>query len=200
VGSTIYTSIPALLGQYRRLYPKVSLELQQLTVTRQTDLLLGGGIDVGIIRQAVSHPRLATHCIGREAFVAALPSDHRLAARPDVPLKLLEGEPMVAFSRLEAPAIYEQMRRMCDKAGFAPRIVQEAHPMSVVVGLVGAGAGVAIVPQSMESLAFQNVVYRPLRGTRELSEFFVAWRRGDDAATVENFLTVVRAQGVVRPA
>jgi len=194
VGSTIYTSIPALLGQYRRQYPQVSLDLQQLTVARQTDLLLGGGIDVGIIRQAVSHARLATRCIGREAFVAALPLDHRLAARPQVPLKALAGEPLVAFSRQEAPAIYEQMRRMCERAGFAPRIVQEAHPMSTVVGLVGAGAGVAIVPQSMQSLAFQNVAYRPLRGTRELSEFFVAWRRDDPSPTVKNFLAVVRAQ------
>lgn len=200
VGSTIYTSIPALLGQFRRLYPQVSLDLQQQTVARQTEGLLRGDIDVGIIRQAVSHPRLATRCIGREAFVAALPLDHPLAARSQVPLKALAGEPMVAFSRQEAPAIHEQMRRMCDQAGFSPRIVQEAHPMSTVVGLVGAGAGVAIVPQSMESLAFRNVAYRPLRGTREVSEFFVAWRREDASPAVKNFLAVVRAQEGARPA
>lgn len=200
VGSTIYTSIPALLGQYRHLYPQVSVDLQQLTVARQTDLLLRGDIDVGIIRQAVNHPRLATRCIGREAFVAALPIDHPLAAKSQVPLKALAGEPLVAFSRHEAPAIYEQMRRMCDQAGFTPHIVQEAHPMSTVVGLVGAGTGVAIVPQSMESLAFKNVAYRPLKGTRELSEFFVAWRRDDHAPPVKNFLAVVRAQEAVRSA
>lgn len=198
VGSTIYTSVPALVGQYRRLYPEVSVDLQQLTVSRQTDLLLSGDIDLGIIRQAISHPRLATRRLAREPFVAALPADHRLAAQSFVALKSLAGEAMVAFSREEAPAIHEQMRRMCEAAGFSPRIVQEAHPMSTVVGLVGAGAGVAIVPQSMESLAFQNVAYRPLRGTRETSEFFVAWRRGDATPTVQNFLRVARTQETAR--
>lgn len=199
VGSTIYTSIPSLLGQFRRLYPDVNLDLQQLTVARQTDSLLRGDIDVGIIRQAITHPRLATRCIGREAFVAALPLDHRLAAKSQVPLRSLANEPMVAFSRQEAPAIDEQLRRMCNKAGFSPRIVQEAHPMSTVVGLVGVGAGVAIVPESMSSLAFQNVAYRPLLGTREISEFFVVWRRDDPALLLKNFLAVVRAQDGRKP-
>lgn len=199
VGSTIYTSIPALLGRFRRLHPQISVDLQQLTVAKQTALLLHEEIDVGIIRQAISHPRLATRCIGREAFIAALPLDHRLALKSHVRLRSLADEPLVAFSRHEAPAIHEQLRRMCERAGFSPRIVQEAHPMSTVVGLVGAGSGVAIVPESMGSLAFKNVAYRPLLGTRELSEFFVVWRRDDPAPILKNFLSVVRSQDARRP-
>ena len=190
VGSTIYTAVPALVGRYRRLYPEVSVDLQQLTVARQTGLLLSHDIDVGIIRQAISHPRLTTRRISREPFLAALPADHRFAAKSSVPIKNLAGEAMVVFSREEAPAIHEQLLQMCQAAGFSPRIVQEAHPMSTVVGLVGAGTGVAIVPKSMEMLAFQNVTFRPLSGTRVTSDFFMVWRSEDTSPTIKNFLCI----------
>lgn len=193
VGSTIYTSIPALLGQFRKRYPNVSLTLLQLTVARQTQMLLAGEIDVGIIRQPIHNSQLQTRSLFKESFVLALPVEHPLLKQEAITLKALRHEHMVAFSRDEAPAIFEQMQQMCLAAGFSPNIVQQAHPMSTVVGLVGAGVGVAIVPESMQRLTIQNVVYRPLKGTKVASEFFLAWKKGKPLPSLKNFLDVAAA-------
>ena len=193
VGSTIYTSVPALVGKFRQAYPEVDITLTQTTVPRQVDMLLGGEIDVGVIRQAISNPHLRTLSLFKEPFVAALPSHHPLAAQPTVNLRELANEDFVSFNRQEAPAIYEHLRKMCQQAGFTPRIVLEANPMSTVVGLVASGAGIAIVPQSMHRLNILNAAYRKLTGTRETSEFFLVWRQGDESPTLQNFLKVQKA-------
>lgn len=196
VGSTIYTSVPALVGRFRHLFPGVDVTLLQLTVARQVDLLLSGDIDVGLIRQSISSPRLKTLSLFKERFVAALPANHPLAVESAVNLRRLADENFVCFSRQEAPAIHEHLRRMCEAAGFTPRIALEAHPMSTVVGLVASGAGIAIVPNSMQRLRIVNVVYRKLTGTRESSEFFLVWRQDDESAILQNFLKVVKAHPV----
>lgn len=196
VGSTIYTSVPALLSQYRRLYPQVAVSVQQLTVARQTVMLKNSEIDVGIIRQPVTEPWLATRSLFKEGFMAALPAHHRLAGQDKVMLQSLADDDFVFFSRSEAPAIHEQLRKMCEAAGFSPRIVQESYPMSTVVGLVAAGVGIAIVPESMHSLQMQNVVYRKLGGTKAKTEFFLAWHVDNTSQTLKGFLDMKPALAV----
>jgi DNA-binding transcriptional LysR family regulator len=192
VGSTIYTSVPALVGRFRQRYPGVEVTLQQHTVARQVAMLLNGDIDVGFIRQPIAHPQLKTVSLFKEPFIVALPAHHPLASRKDVALKELKDEPFVSFDRQEAPSIYEHLMRMCEASGFVPRVALEARPMSTVIGLVASGAGVAIVPRSMNRLNILNVVYKKLTGTRAVSEFFLAWRRSDDSSIVRNFLKIER--------
>lgn len=196
VGSTIYTSVPALVGRFRQMYSGVEVTLLQLTVARQVEMLLSGDIDVGFIRQSISHPQLKTLSLFKEPYVAALYEHHPLARQPTVNIRQLAEESFVSFSRHEAPAIHEHLHRMCEAVGFSPRIVLEAHPMSTVVGLVASGAGIAIVPQSMRRLNILNVAYRKLTGTRANSEFFLAWRRDDVSAPLHNFLKVEKTHPV----
>ena len=60
--------------------------------------------------------------------------------------------------------------------------------MSTVVGLVAAGLGIAIVPESMQRLQMQDVVYIGLRGTTAKTEFFLAWRKDNQSQTLKGFL------------
>jgi len=198
VGSTIYTSVPALVGRFRKLYPAVDLTLLQMMGSRQIDMVLAGDLDIGIIRQPASHPQLKTLSLFREPFVLAVSTQHPLARQPTVNLRQLSGENFVAFSRQESPVNYEQLCSICEKAGFSPSIAMEAHPMSTIVGLVASGAGVAIVPQSMRRLKVLNVTYKKLTGTRAHSEFLLVWRRDSELATVNNFLRLEREQPIKR--
>lgn len=190
VGSTIYTSVPAQLQAFRKLYPDAEITLQQMTVARQIDLLLAGQIDLGFIRQPVSNPRLAMSSLLKERFVVAVPATHALAEREDVDLGEIADEDLVAFSREEAPAIHSQLLTMCRERGFTPRIVQEVYPMSTVVGLVASGIGLAIVPELMSRLNILDVVYIALTGTERRSELLLAWRVDDELSVLRNFLAM----------
>ncbi len=190
VHSTIYTSVPSLVKHFRKVYPKVDIKLHQLTVANQIEQLLADDLDIGILRHRLHHPEINVRLLVQEPLILALPADHPLSALKSVNLKLLANENFISFSRLAAPAFYEQLLVICQQAQFSPKVVMEAEPLSTVIGLVASGSGVAIVPQSMSRLRLKNVAYRKLTGSTAVSEFSLAWRSNNVSATVQNFLKV----------
>src|SRR6202022_5053822 len=72
-------------------------------------------------------------------------------------------EGWVLFPRLLSPGLHDYLVGICRKAGFVPRVVQEAREGHTIVGLVGAGLGIALVAESMRHLGGPEGGYRPLR-------------------------------------
>ena len=65
--------------------------------------------------------------------------------------------------------------------------------MQTIVGLVAAGIGVALVPESLVQLARRGVVYRPLAGRPPSVDIALAWRSADDSPLVQAFVGEARA-------
>ncbi|MDQ7978454.1 LysR substrate-binding domain-containing protein [Paraburkholderia sp. SARCC-3016] len=167
-GSAIFTVvIPRLILTYRQRFPGVRLRIDELTTQEQLNALLQQQLDVAIVR-SVSTPDLpptlrATRLL-EDSLVVALPAQHRLAgvSRP-LPIGALADEAFVMYPRDSGTGVYDQIIMLCRQAGFAPTIAQEAHAMATIVGLVAAGLGVAVVPDSLRSIGANGVVYRPLK-------------------------------------
>lgn len=192
VGSAPFNVLPGILRTFREEYPGVSLALHELATAAQAQALLERRIDVGFVRPPLEVAGIVLEGILREPLVAALPEGHRLARRARVPIAALAGEPFIIFPRRVAQGLYDQITGLCRKAGFEPDVAQEAPQMQTIVGLVGAGLGIALVPESVQIIHGTGVVYRPLRPAGPPVELAVARRRGDEAAVVRNFMQVVR--------
>jgi DNA-binding transcriptional LysR family regulator len=195
VGSATDAVLPAILRAYRAECPEVMLDLRQLTSTEQAAALRAGALTAGLLRPPLDPTHaaaLAGETLLREPLVVALPHDHRLAGRGRVALKDLAGEPWILYPRERQPATYDQILAACRRAGFAPRVVQEAVEMQTIAGLVAAGLGVSLVPASVAGLRPAGVVYRPLPYPAPFVELTIAWRRDDDSALLAGFLATVR--------
>ena len=62
----------------------------------------------------------------------------------------------------------------------------------MVLGMVAAGAGIALVPASAGKFNQGGVVYRALRPPPDNLQTVVAWRRGDTSATLAEFISAAR--------
>src|SRR6201999_1729769 len=117
-------------------------------------------------------------------------TDHRLArkgSKEPIPISALANDSFIVFAREQGPAIYEATMAACVKAGFTPRLGQEAPRVTSALSLVAAGLGVSIVPASMHRMGMENVVYRALKGAPQLKAFLqIATRRGDNSVIVQN--------------
>ena len=81
----------------------------------------------------------------------------------------------------------------CRAAGFIPRLGQQAPRITSTLGLVAAGLGIALVPESMRKMSMDGVLYRRLKGAAlPKAVLGLASRRGDPSAVVRQFLTFVR--------
>lgn len=67
----------------------------------------------------------------------------------------------------------------CELAGFQPRFVHSSDDFRAVTALVGAGAGVALVPRSaLRGMDLKEVRVRPVTGPSATRRVFAATRRG----------------------
>ena len=93
-----------------------------------------------------------------DRLVGLVPEEHRLAKADSVTIGELADESWIAG----CPRCRRQLVEVCESAGFAPRIDFATDDYPAVIGLVGAGLGVAVLPE----LAIESV--RP-KGARAVT-------------------------------
>ena len=184
--------LPQAVGEFRRRMPEVELTLREMPISEQLRALASGEVDMGILRPPVNSNLIASTTLLREPFVAALPEGHRFARHAVLPLARLAGEPFVISSPGRSP-LHSQIISACATAGFTPTVAQDAENLITLIGLVRAGLGVALLPQSVETLRPTGIELRRLRGVEERVETAIAWRQDDRSPVREAFLDAARA-------
>jgi len=191
IGPATYSILPDMLKAYRERFPGVALDLHEWTTAEQVKRLHEGSIQVGFVRLPVDDDGLVLETVLGEPVVVVLPGDHPLAGLESVPLEALSKEPFVLIPRRREPGLHDHYVSLCRKAGFSPRVVQEANRINTIVGLVAAGMGVSFAPASVRRLQRPGVAYRPLRDPSPALEMAVARLRRDPPPVLRSFLEVV---------
>ena len=195
VGSALFSIVPGTVERFRRSRPGVALELHERATVDQLRAVRAGLADVGLVRPPIDDDAgLRVQTVLRERTTAALPAGHPLAALTRVPLRRLAAEPLVLFPRDQAPGFHDLLIDALAGAGArvggvgGPRIIQYAPEMLTIIGLVAAGTGVSLVPESVKRLALEGVTYRPVSGAPR-SELVAITRAADDAPLVRAFVS-----------
>ena len=192
VSSAVYGKLASAFGLMRSRYPGVALQLHDLTSEEQAEGIQAGRLDVGLVRPPVPGvENLTLRVVGREPLMAVLPARHRLARLKQIPLPALANEPFLLVPRQLGPGFYDQLMAVCARAGFRPRVVQEARTTQTIISLIAGGMGVSLVPASMQSLQRTGVTYRPLRPPVPTTELAVLWRGQEAAPVVHSFLHIL---------
>jgi DNA-binding transcriptional LysR family regulator len=196
--ASFHPFVPRAIRAFRDRYPLVALTLEESGTTELVEALRGQAIDAAFVRSPVGESAdLTVRPLLEEAMVAALRSGHALSAGGGpLPLAALADETFVLYRRPVGPGLHDAIIAACDRAGFSPRIGQEAPRMLSTLSLVAAGLGVTLVPQSMSRLEAEGVVYRPLDASTQLmAPLNLAYRRGETAAAVRRFVALVQQAG-----
>jgi DNA-binding transcriptional LysR family regulator len=128
----------------------------------------------------------------REALVIALPPKHRLASRSRLPLSAMANELFILPPHDVVPVFHDAVLKACPAAGCIPHAPHEADHLHMVLGLVAAGAGVALVPASARKIQHDQVTYRALHPPPDKLETALAWRRDDKSPALAEFIATAR--------
>jgi DNA-binding transcriptional LysR family regulator len=183
--------LPPLLRTFGERFPSVELLLREVDPDRLLGSLGDGRVDVGFLYLPFEADSLDSRPVSREPFVAALPDTHPLADEPRVTLEALAEEPFVLTPRYQEAGLRDKIVAHCRRAGFEPRVVQEAWLMQTTVSLVAGGIGVTLVPASLQNLQRTGVVYKQIEGMSPEIELGVVWPRDAPSAVLRAFLGVV---------
>ena len=188
-----YNLLPDLAPGFRHRHPGVKLVLQEATSDVLLAALRQGELDVGLVLPPVDVPGLEYVPLVHETLIAALPAGTAHArTKGPITLASLAAEPFILFPRKVGSSLYDAIVGACRRAGFEPRVDQEAIQMQTIVSLVAARMGLALVPASLEQMRRTGVVYRPLADRSARVEIGMAWRVGDASPAVRAFVALAR--------
>ena len=196
VSTADYSVLPPFLREFRERFPQVQIDLREATTDIQLQDLTDGRIDAGLLIPPIPEKSMAQldylPVLSEPLILAAPKGSKALRGRVAVPLKTLDDMPLIIFPRRIAPAFHDAILACLHDAGLTPRIGQEAIQMQTIVGLVSAGMGFALVPQSVSNLKRPGVEYKALAGNPTLVETGLAWRRDNLSPVLRSFLELVR--------
>ena len=191
---------PDTLRECRALYPDLGLRLSEHNAAEITEAVLARKLHCGFLRVPVAHPpglRFETLLV--EPVVLALPIGHRLARddsarRGAGTARDLHDENLILVRRPGAPGLYANLLTLCAASGARPRVVAEVERMMTSLNLVAAGAGITVVPASMQGAHPHAIAYRPFRSGGKLrAPITLVSREGDANPAVTTFANLARS-------
>lgn len=136
---------PILLPSLQHGLPKMTLSLAEDTTEILERQLLDGQIDAAILATDAGDRRLSEIALFEEPFWIALPRTHPLAAQDELALADIEAEELLLLE--DGHCLSDQVVSFCSGAFEGnPRISTQHTSLMTILALVGAGAGVTLVP------------------------------------------------------
>ena len=196
IGAQSHEWMPLVLRRFRQKYPDVEVTLTEMVPSAQLEALLTHRLDLGVVGAIDGNPPagLQVECIVEEEPLVGVPSDHVLANRPFVRLQQLKGEGFILTSRENAPSYRSWLGRLCQQAGFTPRVVQEVDRARTGVQYVAAGFGISIFGEHICRQPAPGVKFIPLRPSGQRIRYGVAWRKEPSEPLVHRFIEYTKEQ------
>ena len=193
VGSAAFhPAFAALIAAISADRPAMTLHLDQRSATNQIEQLTGYTLDLGIARSPLPElgASVTSLTLARERMIVALATTDPLAQAPRCSLGKLRDAPFIQYLQQPSGGLREWVNAACAKAGFEPKIAHTVPQIATMLCLVGAGVGVALVPETMARFGVPGVTYRPITQTIT-TELTLLYRRSDTAPALRQSLRLV---------
>ena len=195
--------LSGLFSRFRRNCPAVEVFVTEDTPRFLEHLLINGELDVAImVSNALSEPQaMVSETLTRSPSRVWLPANHALAAHDELTLAQCAEHDQIV---LDADRIDDLMRGVWARHQLKPHVILRTSSLEAVRSLVGAGAGIAVLPDFLYrpwTLDAEHVEVRPLRDEVPTVDVGLVWRRGSGlkpAAT--EFIELAREQSRQRRA
>ena len=187
--------LPYLLDHFRRVFPKVVVNVIEDQRDYIEHLLVNGELDVAVL--IVSNIE-NTQAIETESLIAAawrlwLPANHALRGLGSISLREIADEAMIM---LKVDELEDNTTAYWRAAGLKPNVVMRTASVEAVRSLVATGAGLSILPDVLYrpwSLDGDRLEVRNIMEEMPKIDIGIAWRRGlTQSETAQNFLLVAR--------
>ncbi len=171
--------LPTLMPTLREAFPLLRLYLREDTTANLVDRLSSNRLDLLLLALPCDCGGADAMPLARDAFMIALPPDHRLAGESQVPISALATERLLLLE--DGHCLRDQALAVCgllagdrgDQDGFA------ATSLHTLVQMVASGLGITLLPKLAIAAGIiegTNLVLRPLAGAGAWRTLGLAWR------------------------
>ncbi len=180
--------------QYRRLYPKVKVQVRRTLSSKIPELLIDGDLELGVISFDPEDDRLEAHAIYGDHLCFVVSPQHRFAGREQVSIRELGMETFIAHNVMSP--YRDSVLKAFNKAKVPLNMDVEMPTVETIRKMVQRNEGVAFLPkmcveQELESGALVEVDVKEINVERRIRLLYPAKRALSHAAKA--FLEVVES-------
>ncbi len=137
--------MPTRIASFSRKYPEAAMTVVEDVTVRLMDRLRAGLLDMAVMALPARGHDLECYPLRTERLFAILPKGHRLGKKRSLLMKELREEPFLLLR--DDHCFRETSIEICKRARMMPQVIFESGQFSSILGMVGAGLGVSIVPE-----------------------------------------------------
>jgi len=184
--------MPQAVSRFRRLYPHVEVSLRYIRTQGQKLALAHDEIDIGYMIGPFEHSEFHSLLLKSDPLYAVTPKNHRLTRLQEVrPIDLAEEE-LILGDMIEWEAYRWRLNEMFSSEGVPLNTGLVASNTLALIGLVAAGLGVTIYPESLIGFLGRNVEVRPIINPNFRIQTILVWKRTNRAKSVRHFVEVAK--------
>jgi LysR family transcriptional regulator, carnitine catabolism transcriptional activator len=167
--------LPKALAEFQREHPGIALRLHDVVSDQCLAMIASGEADFGFNALQGNDLEFESLLMFREPFYLVCRKDDRLAALPHARLKDLEGRSFVQLVR--SGSVWQQTQPLLAEAGIRDTGL-EVTQLGTLAGLIEAGFGISVVPQSALQLCRRpGLCALPLRAKAAVRPIYRVRRR-----------------------
>lgn len=139
--------LPTVISAFKRQYPDVAFQLRQGSYKYLIEAVKNRELNLALLGPIPPKDELIdVRVLFSENMYALLPTSHPLAKNESINLIDLRHENFVLFP--EGYVLQKVVVDACRSVGFLPNITSEGEDMDALKGLVAAGIGITLLPES----------------------------------------------------
>lgn len=189
--------LPSLIKQFLRQYPEIKIEF--FDGTTMADLVAAAEaqeVDVIFMRPPLVtlSPNLRVQPFSQSELHITLAADHPLARHDKIAIRDIANEKMIMMVDQTGMGMSHRILSLYEEAGVYPNIAIRTSNITTLVRLIGAGAGISMLPSEIPA-AFRTVVGIPIDAADASSDAVMIYKRGPLALHVQNFVQMAAALG-----
>lgn len=179
--------------EFRQRHPKSQVSLFELSPRAQLDRLRNHELDAAILGNLDERDRndFTIRRLSRHRMAAVLPQDHVLAAKKTIKVGALAKERWVSLSDALYPGRREFLRGICTAAGFEPNVVSEVDSLSLMLGAVATGEGIALLPEHTQKLPHSGCVFVKLAAPVPMTELLLVMPKQEQSRELATLTTLI---------
>jgi LysR family hca operon transcriptional activator len=180
--------LPEVMHVLRDILPTIELKISSQYSPSLADALTKGKLDLAFMRAEPDMPDLTYRLVNKEALVAVLPSDHRLAALSEIDPREFVGETFIGVSST-APTVKLVVDEFISRSGLDIHPSHEIDNLAMAMSMVASTHGIALLPAYAENLLPWSVISRPLTGDPPTIDLVIGYNNANTSPTLELFLS-----------
>lgn len=190
--SAAFDIVPRLVNETRAAHPEIQVVSVDLPAGELAEAVRRGELDVALARWSRPSGELFFEPVRVQRTGVVLRAEHPLAARAELALEALDGEPLIMPPRDVLPERFDALMARCAAAGFVPHVVEPSLPFDPAFSDTVAGRGAILATESVRDALPGRLRWIALDDDALQETIHLVWSPARSAPVRDAFMAIAR--------